>query len=58
MIEKYTEGRSGSFFYFSEDGDYIVKTLTESGPSVRVRPHQCLLTDFAACPCWQRRRSC
>jgi len=28
MIEKYTEGRSGSFFYFSEDGEYIVKTLT------------------------------
>jgi hypothetical protein len=30
MIEKYTEGRSGSFFYFSEDGEYIVKTLSKS----------------------------
>jgi hypothetical protein len=29
MIEKFTEGgRSGSFFYFSEDSNYIVKTLT------------------------------
>lgn len=29
MIEKFTEGASGSFFYFSEDGRYIVKTLTK-----------------------------
>ena len=29
MCEKYTEGRSDSWFYFSEDGLYIVKTLEE-----------------------------
>jgi hypothetical protein len=30
MIEKFTEGgRSGSFFYFSEDSRFIVKTLTQ-----------------------------
>jgi len=29
MVEKFTEGgRSGAFFYFSEDSRYIVKTLT------------------------------
>jgi hypothetical protein len=31
MLERFTDGRSGSFFYFSEDSKYIVKTLTESG---------------------------
>ena len=30
MLEKYTEGRSSAFFYYSEDGQYIVKTLTRS----------------------------
>lgn len=30
MVEKFTEGRSGSFFYFSEDGKYLVKTLSSS----------------------------
>jgi len=30
MVERFTEGRSGSFFYFSEDEKFIVKTLTES----------------------------
>ena len=41
MIEKFTEGRSGSFFYFSEDGKYIVKTLTtgESKFLVHFLPH-------------------
>jgi 1-phosphatidylinositol-4-phosphate 5-kinase len=30
MVEKFTEGRSGSFFYFSEDGKFLVKTLSSS----------------------------
>ena len=30
MCEKYTEGRSTSWFYFSEDSKYIVKTLEET----------------------------
>lgn len=30
MVEKFTEGRSGSFFYFSEDGKFLVKTLSGS----------------------------
>jgi hypothetical protein len=30
MVEKFTEGRGGAFFYFSEDSQYIVKTLTTS----------------------------
>jgi len=30
MVEKFTEGRGGAFFYFSEDSQYIVKTLTHS----------------------------
>ena len=30
MIERYTEGRSSSWFYFSEDNKYIVKTLEEN----------------------------
>jgi len=30
MVEKFTEGRGGAFFYFSEDSQYIVKTLTRS----------------------------
>eukprot|EP00042_Codosiga_hollandica_P056894 m.831419 g.831419 ORF g.831419 m.831419 type:complete len:257 (+) comp59456_c0_seq29:2831-3601(+) len=28
MLEKFTEGRSGSFFYFTHDYKYIVKTVT------------------------------
>ncbi len=31
MIEKFTEGASNSFFYFSEDSRYIVKTLAKEG---------------------------
>ena len=30
MLEKFTEGRSGSFFYFTHDSRYIVKTVTDS----------------------------
>ncbi|XP_065175673.1 uncharacterized protein LOC135805550 [Sycon ciliatum] len=30
MMEKFTEGRSGSFFYFTHDNRYIVKTVTDS----------------------------
>ena len=30
MMEKYTEGRSAAFFYYSADGRFIVKTLTSS----------------------------
>ena len=29
MLEKFTEGKSGSFFYFTRDFKYIVKTVTE-----------------------------
>lgn len=28
MLEKFTEGKSGSFFYFSNDFHYIIKTVT------------------------------
>ena len=28
MLEKFTEGKSGSFFYFSHDYRYIIKTVT------------------------------
>ena len=28
MLEKFTEGKSGSFFYFSHDFHYIIKTVT------------------------------
>eukprot|EP00479_Gromia_sphaerica_P008203 TRINITY_DN3025_c0_g1_i1.p1 TRINITY_DN3025_c0_g1~~TRINITY_DN3025_c0_g1_i1.p1 ORF type:complete len:56 (-),score=13.87 TRINITY_DN3025_c0_g1_i1:269-436(-) len=28
MKERYSEGKSGSFFYFTPDGKYLVKTLT------------------------------
>jgi 1-phosphatidylinositol-4-phosphate 5-kinase len=40
MIEKFTEGASGSFFYFSEDGQYLVKTLTtpEAGVLLQLLP--------------------
>ena len=43
MIEKYTEGRSASFFYFSEDSKYIVKTLTltEAQLFIRILPSYC-----------------
>lgn len=30
LVEKFTEGRSGSFFYFTQDNRYIVKTVTPS----------------------------
>ena len=30
MLEKFTEGRSGSFFYFTYDHRYIVKTVTKA----------------------------
>lgn len=30
MMEKFTEGRSGSFFYFTHDSRYIVKTVSSS----------------------------
>ena len=30
MLEKFTEGKSGSFFYFTRDFRYIIKTVTES----------------------------
>ena len=30
MLEKFTEGRSGSFFYFTHDSRYMVKTVTQS----------------------------
>lgn len=29
MLEKFTEGKSGSFFYFTKDFKYIIKTITE-----------------------------
>ena len=29
MLEKFTEGKSGSFFYFTRDFKYIIKTVTE-----------------------------
>ena len=29
MLEKFTEGKSGSFFYFTKDFRYIIKTITE-----------------------------
>ena len=29
MLEKFTEGKSGSFFYFTRDFRYIIKTITE-----------------------------
>jgi 1-phosphatidylinositol-4-phosphate 5-kinase len=29
MLEKFTEGKSGSFFYFTRDFKYIVKTVTD-----------------------------
>lgn len=28
MVERFTEGKSGSFFYFTQDSRYIVKTVT------------------------------
>ena len=30
MLEKFTEGKSGSFFYFTRDYRYIIKTITPS----------------------------
>ena len=30
MLEKFTEGKSGSFFYFTRDFRYIIKTVTRS----------------------------
>ena len=30
MLEKFTEGKSGSFFYFTRDFRYIIKTVTAS----------------------------
>ena len=30
MLEHFTEGKSGSFFYFTRDGRYIIKTVTAS----------------------------
>lgn len=30
MLEKFTEGKSGSFFYFTRDFRYIIKTVTDS----------------------------
>jgi 1-phosphatidylinositol-4-phosphate 5-kinase len=29
MLEKFTEGKSGSFFYFTRDWRYIIKTVTD-----------------------------
>ena len=29
MVEKFTEGKSGSFFFFSHDKKYIVKTISD-----------------------------
>ena len=29
MLEKFTEGKSGSFFYFTRDYKYIIKTVTD-----------------------------
>ena len=29
MLEKFTEGKSGSFFYFTRDFKYIIKTITD-----------------------------
>ena len=29
MLEKFTEGKSGSFFYFTRDFKYIIKTVTD-----------------------------
>ena len=39
MIEKFTEGASGSFFYFSEDSRLIVKTLELRGECLFFRAH-------------------
>ena len=33
MVEKFTEGRSGSFFYFTQDSRYIVKTVNSGEAS-------------------------
>eukprot|EP00122_Pirum_gemmata_P010703 Pgem_evm1s9905 len=30
LLENFTEGRSGSFFYFTRDNQYIVKTVSDS----------------------------
>ena len=30
MLEKFTEGKSGSFFYFTRDFKYIIKTVTDA----------------------------
>lgn len=30
MLEKFTEGKSGSFFYFTHDFHFIIKTVTDS----------------------------
>ena len=37
QMEKYTEGRSAAFFYYSEDGRFIVKTLTHSEARLLLR---------------------
>ena len=30
VVQKFSEGRSGSFFYFTHDSKFVVKTLVES----------------------------
>lgn len=34
MLEKFTEGKSGSFFYFTQDRRYIIKTVSASEEKV------------------------
>ena len=37
MLEKFTEGKSGSFFYFSRDFHFIIKTVTDEEIDVMKR---------------------
>jgi hypothetical protein len=37
MVEKYAEGRSSSWIYYTEDGKYCVKTVSEAEAAALVR---------------------
>ena len=44
MLERFTEGRSAAFFYYSQDGRFIVKTLSRSEAELLIE----LLPSYAA----------
>lgn len=50
ISERFTEGRSGSFFYYTTDGRFLVKTLTKSECNHLRRHLPAWLAHFSAFP--------